>query len=123
MKASGDGLEANQVSRNVKIIGPPLLKSTLIVPQLKVDQNKWDPNPLPFTLKVTNSGDSTGHDIKAEFAAESGIQLVPGERSEKLLADLEPGAETTLSWQLEPLTGFKSANFKIQISGSDSETI
>ena len=123
VKASGDGLETNQVSRNVKIIGPPLLKATLSAPQLKVDQNAWDPNPLPFTLKVTNSGDSTGHDIKAEFAAESGIQLVPGERSEKLLADLEPGAETTLSWQLEPLTGFRSANFKIQISGSDSETL
>ncbi len=116
IKVTGEGLEANQVSRKIRIIGPPVLKATLAVPALKVVANRFDPYPVPVTIHLKNLGETETSSLKAVFSGESGVQLVEGEPAEKFTANLAGGDQTKLTWQLEPIGGFKTGKFKITIS-------
>lgn len=119
IKVTGDGLESNQVKRAIKIIGPPLLEVTTILPELKIVNDRLDPNPFMLTAKIKNTGQSTAYGMKAFLNPEAGIRLAAGERSEKYLTELAPNSETTVSWQLEPLTGAAKGEFMITISGNN----
>jgi hypothetical protein len=117
IKVTGDGLEANQVSRKIRIIGPPVLNATLTMPSLKITANRFDPYPVTATINLKNSGESGTFNLKAVISGESGVELAEGEPVEKFAAELAGGAQTKLTWQLVPLGGFKTGKFQVTISG------
>ncbi|NLW47709.1 MAG: hypothetical protein GXY86_10295 [Firmicutes bacterium] len=119
IKVTGDGLESNQVKRALKIIGPPLLEVITVPPELKIVNNRLEPNPFTLTVKIKNIGQSTAYGLKAFINPESGIKLAPGERSEKYLTELAPNGETNVSWQVESLPGAVKGEFKITILGNN----
>lgn len=121
IKVTGEGLEANQVSRKIRIVGPPVLQAMLTVPPIKVIANRFDPNPVTVTIMLKNSGESRTSNLKAVISDESGIALAEGEPAEKFPANLTGGAETKLTWQMSPMGGFQTGKFKVTIS-SDGVT-
>lgn len=119
VKVTGDGLEANQASRKIRIIGPPLLNANLTVPSLKITANRFDPYPVTASILLKNSGESGTSNLKAVISNEAGVELVEGEPAEKFITELSGGAQTKLTWQLAPLGGFKTGKFKVTISGDE----
>lgn len=119
IQVTGDGLEPNRVKRGIKIIGPPLLEAVASVPELKIVNNRLEPNPVVLPLKIKNIGQAKADGLKAVFSAGSGICLAGGERNEKYLADLAPGDEVTVGWLVEPLTGATRGEFRVTISGAN----
>lgn len=116
IKVTGAGLEANQVSRKLKIVGPPFLSATMVLPTLKVVKNKWEPYPVNLTVKIINKGEAPAYNLKANLAESSGIKLIEGERAEKFLSDLDPKAETEAVWQITPAGELETAHLKIDLS-------
>lgn len=123
IKVTGDGLESNQLKRNIKIIGPPLLEVDAIYPELKIVNNRLEPNPLVLPFKIKNVGQSTAYGMKAVFKPETGIQLASGERNEKYLSELAPNSEVTVNWQVEPLAGANQGKFKLAVSGTNTKQL
>ncbi len=119
IKVIGDGLESNQVKRDIKIIGPPLLEVTTIYPELKIVNHRLEPNPFVLPVKIKNVGQAKAYGIKALFNPGAGIQLASGERIEKYLAELAPNSEATVNWQISPLEGATKGDFQVAISGSN----
>ena len=118
---TGDGLESNQVKRDIKIIGPPLLEVTAIIPELKIVNHRLEPTPLVLPVKIRNVGQSTAYGMKAIFKSENGIRLAGGERNEKYLSELPPNSEVIVNWQVQPVTGATKGEFKVTISGSNTK--
>ncbi|HEX3046113.1 MAG TPA: cohesin domain-containing protein [Bacillota bacterium] len=118
IKVSGDNLEANQVTRKVKIIGPPVITGNVTFPALKVIKNTWDPDPLAVAVNIKNIGDSGAYNLTANLAELTGFKLVEGETPVKLLTDLDSKKETGLSWRMAPLNGFKQGKLQVMISGN-----
>lgn len=121
ISVTGDGLESNQVKREIKIIGPPLLEVAAIIPELKIVNHRLEPNPLVLPVKIRNVGQSTAYGMKAIFNSEKGIRLASGERNEKYLSELPPNSEVTVNWQIDPLIGATKGEFKVTISGSNTK--
>jgi hypothetical protein len=117
IKVAGTRLEANQVTRRLWIIGPPRLEGALAIPTLTVEADRWRPDPLPVTVTVKNSGESAARDLKAVVALE-GFTLVPGERAEKYLEDLESQAATKVTWMVSPLSGGQTGTLRAEITGT-----
>jgi hypothetical protein len=118
IKVNGENLEANQVTRKVKIIGPPVITGNVAFPALKVIKNAWEPDPLAVAVNIKNIGDSEAYNLTAALAEISGLKLVEGETPVKLLSDLDSKKATALSWWMAPLNGFKLGRLQVTISGN-----
>ncbi len=121
INVTGDGLESNKVKRGIKIIGPPLLEVAATFPELKIINNRLEPNPIVLPVKIKNVGQSTAYGMKAVFNPGNGIQLASGERKEKYLSELAPNSEVTVNWQIEPITGAAKGEYKVIISGANTK--
>ncbi len=117
VKVSGEHLEANEVSRKIKIVGPPVLNVSVSVPVIKISANHWEPYPAEIIAKVTNTGQSSAYNLKATFICEAGVNLAEGERSDKYLINLDNQAETIVSWQVVPTGALETGRFKVVITG------
>jgi hypothetical protein len=118
IRVTGEGLEANQVSRKLRIIGPPAVKAKLSVPMLKVLNNGWSPYPVPVSVNLTNTGDSAASDLKIHLNTDDGLKLADGESSIKFLDQLKPGEQGALNWRVVPVSGNKNSQLKVEISGT-----
>jgi hypothetical protein len=123
ISVTGDGLESNQVKRDIKIIGPPLLEVSAIIPELKIVDHRLEPNPFVLPIKIRNVGQSTAYGMKAVFNSEKGLRLADGERNEKYLSELPPNSELTINWLVQPLTEATIGEFKVIISGSNTKQL
>lgn len=123
ISVTGDGLESNQVKRDIKIIGPPLLEVSAIIPELKIVDHRLEPNPFVLPIKIRNVGQSTAYGMKAIFNSEKGLRLADGERNEKYLSELPPNSELTINWLVQPLTEATIGEFKVIISGSNTKQL
>lgn len=120
IQVTGDGLEANQVSRKLRIIGPPIIKANLSLPEIKVINNHWSPNPLMVNINLKNTGETAVTELKADLLSDSisGIELADRESSIKFISQLAPGEQVSLQWQVVPVSGTKSGKIKVAISGT-----
>jgi len=119
IRVTGEGMEFNEVIRRIRILQPPVLTAKMLVPRLKVEANQWEPNPLTVSFTMQNTDQLTATDVRAELIPGDGLDLAAGEHPERLLADLEFGKEVEISWQLNPVRGFKNGSFKVRVSGSN----
>lgn len=119
IQVTGDGLEANEVNRRIKILQPPLLAATLLIPVLKVETNQWVPNPMTVSLELKNIDELAAKDLHAELICTEGVKLAGGEHPERIIADLDAGQKNTVSWKIEPIRGVKNGTFKIRLNGSN----
>ncbi len=123
IKVTGEHLEANQVTRKIRIIGPPRVGGSLSIPALRVTANSWDPYPLPVTLRLQNQGESaTGDDLKAVLTGDAGFRLADGERPEKFVGSLAPNQTATVSWQVVPTGAAPRGRLQAEISGREIRT-
>jgi hypothetical protein len=122
IRVAGEGLESNRVIRKINIAGLVSLGATLSMPKLKVVDNQWEPNPMPIKLKLRNLDALMAYDLKAVMSAGSGLQIATGERKEKVLSDLDPAKEKTVSWMInpQPQTQVAKGAFKITVTGANT---
>ncbi|HOJ76538.1 MAG TPA: cohesin domain-containing protein [Bacillota bacterium] len=119
IKVSGEGLEPNEVTRRIKIIPPPRIGATLSIPKLKVVGTQWQPTPLPVTIKLNNLDELTAYDVRANLISGEGLRLAPGEKQERVISDLEYQGQAEARWNIMPVIGAKTGEFKVVISGSN----
>ncbi len=115
---TGEQLETNQVTRKVRIIGPPKLAGKLIIPSLEIKAEQWQPNPLPVQVELKNSGETPASGVKAVLVNDDGFRLAPGERAEKYLGNLDANESLTVGWQLIPTGNATSGQLKAEITGN-----
>jgi hypothetical protein len=120
IRVAGEGLEPNQVARRINIIGPITLGATMSLPRLRVVANQWRPNPFSVKLELKNLDRLIATDIKATMSCDSGLKLAEGERSQKLLADMDPGKEVAVLWNLNPLRESGTGKFKVTVTGMNT---
>jgi hypothetical protein len=120
IRVAGEGLEPNQVTRKIKILGPITLGATMTLPKLKVVANQWEPKPFPIKLTLRNLDNLTARALKAVFVGAGGLRLAAGERAEKLLVDIDPAKTAKVEWQVNPELQFETGAFKIAISGANT---
>ncbi len=118
IRVTGDGLEANQVSRKIRIIGPPAIKAKLSVPVVKVLNNGWSPYPVPVSINLTSTGDAAANDLKVELTTGEGVDLAQGESPIKFVDQLNPGEQVTLNWKVVPVSGNPNSQLKVAIAGT-----
>jgi hypothetical protein len=118
IQVTGDHLEANQVTRKIRIIGPPRVEGVLKIPAIRVEDNHWDPYPLPVTVTLRNRGEAATGGLKAVLTGDAGFRLADGERSEKFLGNLAPQEETTVTWQVVPNPGAPHGRLQAEVTGA-----
>ena len=100
LKVTGDDLKANQLKRNVEIIGPPTLQAEF----KPFSVSGWKGEPLRLEGRVFNTGGSTARDIWVNLELTPGIRLADGETSRKYVEDLPAGKEAQVHWWIIPET-------------------
>lgn len=119
IRVTGEGMEANEVNRRIRILQPPVLAATMVIPNLKVEANQWVPYPLTVSLVLKNLDQRTAKDVRVELVPGAGLNLAEGEHPERLLVDLDYAKENEVSWKISPVRGFKHGNFMVKVSGSN----
>jgi hypothetical protein len=120
IRVAGEGLESNQVTRKINIAGLVSLGATLSLPKLKVVASQWEPNPLPVKLTLRNLDGLMACELKAAFSSDSGLKIAAGEQVTKLLSDLDPTKETSVTWMIEPQPQTQNGVFKITVTGANT---
>lgn len=117
LRVVGDGLESNEVTRKINIKQPLVIQATMNVPKLKLEQNRWNPDPLTVKVNVKNLDERIADDVVLKFMPLEGFELAQGEVAERPLVDLPPGQQETVSWKVRPVRGFKTGEFKVRLEG------
>ncbi|HEX2954568.1 MAG TPA: hypothetical protein VHR47_11385, partial [Bacillota bacterium] len=98
LNVTGEDLTANTLKRSIRILGPPVLQSTLIQPDL----SNWQGGPFKLAATVKNNGGSTARDLWVSLDTMNGLRLADGETQRKYLLDLAPGETTPVYWWVVP---------------------
>jgi hypothetical protein len=117
IRVAGEGLEPNQVTRRINIIGPITLGATIVLPRLRVVANQWEPNPFNVRLDLKNLDRLIASEVKATLSCDSGLEIAEGERDEKILADMDPEKEMAVFWKLIPLRESGAGKFRVTVTG------
>lgn len=118
IRVSGEGLENNQVTRALRIVGPPEFHGELNPPVIKVVNNRWEPFPGTVTLHFRNSGATVATGVKAVLSGNNLVEPAEGEVAEKFLNDLPPGASAMVSWRVVPLRGGVTGSIQTTLTGN-----
>lgn len=115
---SGEGLENNQVTRSLQIVGPPQFHGELTSTAIKVVNNRWDPYPSMLTFHYRNSGATVATGVRAVLNGNNLVEPAEGEVAEKFLDDLAPGASAVVSWRIVPLRGGVTGRIQATLTGN-----
>ncbi len=64
--------------------------------------NRYQPEPLPFTLRITNIGNAMGRGLSPTIIPPPSVSLAEGEVSERYIPALGVGESVDLTWNLQP---------------------
>jgi hypothetical protein len=64
--------------------------------------NRYQPDPLPFTLRITNIGSAEGRDLSPALILPPSVSLVEGETAQRSIPTLAAGETVNLTWLLRP---------------------
>ncbi|MFP4662041.1 MAG: hypothetical protein ACLFPF_07620 [Halanaerobiales bacterium] len=99
-----DNTDSNQVTRNMRFIGPPNLESTVSLGEEPVVENgRLVPNPFTIITELYNSGGSPLYDTSIELLLPPGLILAPKEISKKYPGDIQAGERINIKWRVKAL--------------------
>ena len=94
---------------------------------ITVENNSYNPNPFTVTTYVSNTGNGTANNVKANIILPSGLKLAEGETAEKNIGSLASRQEQQVSWnvEIEPSAVDRNLSYSVTVSadGIDSKTL
>lgn len=104
VKVTADNTDDNQVSRSLKVVGPPKLNLELkTAKKIKVKNNHLQQDSITIYGTISNSGDSTAYGVNAYVALPPGLTISAGDRAEKYIGSLAPHSSIKIPWTIEPV--------------------
>ncbi len=104
VKVNASNTDANQVTRPLKVVGPPSLSLQIeSPPKIELKDNHLAADSLQVVSKITNHGNSTAYGVNAYLALAPGLNIKPGEKQQKQLGSLLPGESVAVPWHITPL--------------------
>ncbi|MGI6038361.1 MAG: cohesin domain-containing protein [Limnochordia bacterium] len=102
IKVESTNSDSNSVTRQIEIVAPPEIVTSLEGPMgLGIQNDRWHPVPFRVTATLRNIGGADAYRVQAQFDSPV-IDLAAGEGARKYVGNLEPGEETKISWSLRP---------------------
>lgn len=94
----------------VPIYIPPARAAVLALdclpaPVVTIEGQRYSPDPIVVRVRVRNTGDARAFDPLVRVISQGRLGFAPGEAASKMLATLEPGADTELAWSFTALPG------------------
>lgn len=110
--------DSNQVSREIKFVGPPILDASInLLDKLKVIKGKLEPNPFKIEAILRNKGGSSLYDVSSELILPPGLILSSKEITKKYLGYLEPGESIKVRWLVKALNVDGLLPFAVNVVG------
>ncbi len=81
---------------------------------------RYQPDPLLYTARITNTGSSVGHAIRALVEPPATVLLASGESAERLVPALGTGESVDLTWRLQAAVRPLDGTHDICVRVSDS---
>ncbi|MEJ6950605.1 COG1361 family protein [Natronospora cellulosivora (SeqCode)] len=104
VKVEAENTDSNQVTRDIKFIGPPNLETKVsLADDLYLEDGKLMPNPFSIETELYNSGESTLYDVSLELLLPPGLILAPRERIKKYAGDIAANESMNIRWRVEAL--------------------
>ncbi|MGM0601696.1 MAG: hypothetical protein ACQESS_00115 [Bacillota bacterium] len=113
-----DNTDSNQVERNVKFVGPPVLNAKItLLEDVGTVNGQLEPNPFKLQAELSNTGESSLYGVEAELILPPG--LVPGasEKLKKHLGYLQSQENLKVNWLIEALRIDGELPFAVKVSG------
>jgi len=92
-----------------------VLKPSLTISDLSVDQLIFDQTEFTLTVIVKNEGKGIASNVKAEINMPEGVVLMQGDKTLKL-GDIDPGSQKIASWKLSGAAGMHAVNITASAS-------
>ncbi|MDX9758050.1 MAG: VWA domain-containing protein [Bacteroidota bacterium] len=80
---------------------------------LAFEDNAYHPDPLVFTMQITNVGNATGRGLRPVIIPAPSLALADGEVAERSVPALAPGERRDLSWRLHPEPRSHDGDYRI----------
>ncbi|TDX53297.1 cohesin domain-containing protein [Orenia marismortui] len=105
VKATAENTDDNQVSRGLKLVGPPKLSLELRAPnKIGVKNDSLAQDNFNLEAEISNQGASTAYGIDTYLALSPGLTLSKGDKYNKFLGFLEPGESIIVPWKIKPIS-------------------
>lgn len=122
VKVTAENTDNNQVTRSLRIVGPPKLNLNIRAPQkIAEDNNRWIKDEFNIYGEITNVGSSTAYGVNAALALPPGLEIAKGEKIEKFLGKLRAGEEIQVPWSIEPV-GIIEGDLTYSIAANSDNT-
>ncbi|RCW51502.1 MULTISPECIES: hypothetical protein [unclassified Halanaerobium] len=113
-----DNTDSNQVERNVKFVGPPVLNAKItLLEDVGIINGQLKPNPFKLQAKLSNSGESSLYGVEAELILPPGLVPGPSEKLKKHLGYLQSQENLKVNWLIEALRIDGELPFAVKVSG------
>ncbi|MGM0370333.1 MAG: cohesin domain-containing protein [Bacillota bacterium] len=104
VKVTAENTDDNQVTRGLRVVGPPDLGVDIEAPgRIKADNNQLAQEEFKIYGAITNVGNSTAYGVNSMIALPPGLEIAKGEKEEKFLGKLKAGETVKVPWLVEPI--------------------
>ncbi|MGM0502486.1 MAG: NEW3 domain-containing protein, partial [Bacillota bacterium] len=104
VKVTAENTDDNQVTRGLKVVGPPDLAVDIEAPQrIKEKNNQLQQKQFFITAAITNVGNSTAYGLNSLIALPPGLEVAKGDKESKFLGKLNAGESIEIPWLVKPV--------------------
>jgi uncharacterized protein YegL len=82
--------------------------------------NRYQPDPMPFTMRITNTGNAIGRGLSPTIIPPPSVSLAEGEVAERYIPALGIGESVDLTWNLQPELRSNDGDYRICAQVVDS---
>ena len=100
--------------------GPEYTLSCSIPDTLAYRDNRYQPDPLIFSMRVTNAGNAAGRGISPTLIVPPSVSLAEGETADRYIPELGVGQSMDLEWRLHPEMRANDGSYRVCAQVIDS---
>ena len=102
VKVTAENTDDNQVTRGLRVVGPPNLIVDIQAPKKIAEKNnKLAQEEFTIHGAITNVGNSTAYGVNGMIALPPGLEIAKGEKDNKFLGKLRAGETIKVPWLVD----------------------
>ncbi len=119
-----ENAEPNLVRRSVRVLAPPKLGVEIVAGRgFTVKGDAYDPYPLKVGARIRNSGGAPAYGVKATLALADGLSLAVREKAARFPAQIGPGEECEVFWQVIPAGEPGDFGYTVTVSSRSTDDV
>ncbi|MFO7819791.1 MAG: cohesin domain-containing protein [Halanaerobacter sp.] len=102
VKVTAENTDDNQVTRGLRVVGPPNLGVDIQAPKkIEAENNQLSREQFNLYGIITNIGNSTAYGVNGTIVLPPGLEIAKGEKDDKFLGKLKPGESIKVPWLVD----------------------